>query len=353
MYKLLKHDCQRIVRYYPLLLLAVLCEGIPSFAQEHVNEIAPHGNPFAKVFFDFNTKINQGKGASAFEIQRANLGYNYQFSKEVSFTVNTDVGNPNSGDFKYTVYLKNAYVRYNSGGWNIDLGLIGTRNFKVQEDFWGYRFIEKSPQDLYKMSTSADLGVVLSRSFSDKIAADLTVRNGEGYKSLQMDNYFYYGAGLTVSPDQQTIFRLFYEAAPEQLTRSSVSAFAGHNWNKVRIGLEFVKDFREKFIDKENLSCLSTFIAFRISPSFELFARYDDLSSASHIQVYIPGVIGHDLASDQAWNVANDGGQAFTGIEYSPIKGVKTSLNFRSWKPADESKALTSSVYANFEFSFK
>jgi len=38
------------------------------------------------------------------------------------------------------------------------------------------------------------------------------------------------------------------------------------------------------------------------------------------------------------------------GLQYSPVKGVKTALNFRTWMHADSDVDPSSQIYLNFEY---
>ena len=83
-------------------------------------------------------------------------------------------------------YVKNAQITWKQNGWTLNAGLITTTQFKVQEDFWGKRYVMKSFQDEYKFGSSADLGVSVAYKFNKVVSADVIVANGEGYKKVQV-----------------------------------------------------------------------------------------------------------------------------------------------------------------------
>ena len=67
----------------------------------------------------------------------------------------------------------------------LNIGMIGTKNFKFMEKSWGRRYIEKSALDKEKWANSADLGVSLDYEVSENFTIDGQILNGEGYKKTQ------------------------------------------------------------------------------------------------------------------------------------------------------------------------
>ena len=67
-----------------------------------------------------------------FQIQRAYLGYQRQFSKAISGRLVLDVGDPAFGNFQMTAYLKNAFIQYRKNKFTARLGMIGLFQFKLQ-----------------------------------------------------------------------------------------------------------------------------------------------------------------------------------------------------------------------------
>ena len=99
-----------------------------------------------------------------------------------------------------SVLLKMPRLPGSGNGWTLNAGLITTTQFKVQEDFWGKRYVMKSFQDEYKFGSSADLGGFGSLQFNKVVSADVILANGEGYKKVQVKDGLQYGAGVTLTP---------------------------------------------------------------------------------------------------------------------------------------------------------
>ena len=126
-----------------MLLLMVLGIETIGLSQNSTDEFKPNGKPLALIFTNYHTSFSDGETMPAFEITRAYLGYEYNFSKEWYAKVIMDVGNPKAGSHEMAAYLKNAYMQYKKDKFTASFGMISTTQFKVSETIWGYRFIEK------------------------------------------------------------------------------------------------------------------------------------------------------------------------------------------------------------------
>ncbi len=303
-------------------------------------DFTPGGKPFVKIFTNYNTTFSDGKSASAFEVDRVYFGYEYAFSKNFSGKANFDIGDPGFGKLQMTAYVKYAYLQYNKNNFKVNFGLISTNQFSLQENFWGYRYLEKSYQDAYKINASADLGASIAYKFNDIISADMIIANGEGYKNLQSDSTFRTGFGITITPVKKLIARVYYDFSTKESTQSSVAAFLGYEARNFTLGVEYNKMFNAKFKENYDLGGTSFYATVKASKKLKLFARYDQLNS-------------NTLAGDtNDWNLAKDGQLFIAGIEYAPVKGVKIAPNFKGWNPNDSNQAFISTIFLNCEIKF-
>ncbi len=123
---------------------------------------------------------------SSFSLNRAYFTFAKQVNDQVAYKFQTDVGAGGPSD--YTVYVKNANLSYKSEFGKFVFGLQGMNMFKIQENTWGYRFIEKSAMDKNKYSSSADMGIGWEKSFG-AITPNIMITNGTGYKHAEDDTY--------------------------------------------------------------------------------------------------------------------------------------------------------------------
>lgn len=321
-----------------VLLVAMLCFLMMGFTQ--TENFEPGGKPFMKIFTNYHSTFSDGKSNSAFELNRMYLGYEYAFSKNFSAKANLDIGDPGVGKLHMTAYVKNAFLKYNSNNFTAHLGLISTNQFTIQENAWGYRYIEGSFQDAYKFNASADLGASLAYKFNDMLTVDAIIANGEGYKNLQTDSVFRTGFGLTFNPIKKLTARVYYDFSTNVNTQSSVAAFLGFAADWFSLGAEYNHQFNVGFNESYELSGTSIYATVKASKKFKVFGRYDQLMS---------NTITGDLND---WNISKDGQLFIAGFEYAPVKGVKLAPNFKGWNPTDTGKAFSSSFYLNCEIKF-
>lgn len=309
-----------------------------SFAQE--DAFKPSGKPSMRIFSNYHSTFSDGTTSSAFELTRVYLGYSANLSENISAGVTLDVGDPGVGKLQMTAYVKNAFVRYKTNDLSVNFGLISTTQFKVQEGFWGYRYLEKSFQDQYKFNASADLGVSIAYDLNAMFSLDAMIANGEGYKKLQSDSIFRYGVGATIKPIDGLTGRVYYDISPQDNALSSIATFLGYKADKFSIGAEYNMQNNVGFMADRTWTGTSFYSTVEAGDKIKLFARYDRLTSNT-----LEG-------SDTEWNYSKNGQSFIAGVEYAPVKGVKIAPNFKGWSPADSNEAFRSTFILNCEFKF-
>ncbi len=121
-----------------------------------------------------------------FHIDRAYFTLQNKVSDKISYKFRTDIRSGEVTDF--SVYLKNAKIDWKTDFGKFIFGLQGMNMFKVQENIWGYRFLEKSVMDKKKFASSADIGFGWEKSFG-VVAISTLITNGGGYKKAETDQY--------------------------------------------------------------------------------------------------------------------------------------------------------------------
>jgi hypothetical protein len=322
------------------LIALLLFVVITAFAQNEKESFKPSGKVFTRIFTNFHSISTNGTTTSAFELERAYLGYEFNLSENFSGKVNFDIGNPKAGDFEMSAYIKNAYLTYTNQKFSVSFGMISTTQFEVQEKIWGNRYIEKSFQDAYKIGSSADLGVRAAYNFTSWLSADVIVVNGEGYKKIQADNNYKSGLGLTLVPVKNLTARAYYDIMGKNETQTTLATFIGYDLGKASIGAEYNLQENVGYAAGKTLSGASVYAAVLPMKNFKLFGRYDYLTSSQ-------------LTGETAnWNMAKDGNLIIAGVEFQPVKGVKLSPNYRLWTPSDSSKKPSNSFYLSCDIKF-
>ena len=297
----------------------------------------PKGKAIVQVFGNFNTGFGAENDVRGFELERSYLGYEYNLGNGLSVKSVLDMGKSSDvSDNNRLAYVKNAMITWKKDNFTFNGGLISNTQFNFQEKFWGYRYIMKDFQDMYKFGHSADLGISVSYKFNDFISADAIIVNGEGYKKLQKKDGLNYGAGVTLTPVKGLSVRLYgsvNEGADDyQENTTNFAAFVGYKGDGFSVGAEYNAMKNASFADGADQYGISVFSTLKLSGKTEIFARFDD------------------LCSEDDWNIAKDEQVAVLGAQFKLGKYVKLAPNFRMSMPKAAGADNTYAGYVSFYF---
>lgn len=312
------------------------CICMTAKAQDAKTE-EPKGKAIIQVFANFHSGFGNSKDNRGFELERSYLGYEYKLNNGLSIKGVMDIGKPSSvDDYHRVAYIKNAMVSWKKGNFTLNGGLIATTQFNFQEKFWGYRYIMKSFQDAYKFGSSADLGVSANYKFTEWIAADAIIVNGEGYKKIQHFDGLNYGLGLTLTPVKGVQIRLYggWNQSGEEGKKDIVNmaAFVGYKNDRFCIGAEYNHMLNSYYNEHADQFGYSAFASVNLPKEIALYARYDDVYSKNN------------------WNNAKDESAAIIGAEFKLGKFVKLAPNFRMNIPKSNNKTIDYAAYINCYF---
>ena len=288
-------------------------------AQQSTKE-EPKGKAIIQVFSNFHTGFGQNNDDRGFELDRSYLGYQYDLGKGLQVKAVMDVGQSDDvNDYHRIAYIKNAQITWETGNWTLNGGLISTTQFNMQEKFWGYRYIMKSFQDLYKFGSSADLGISAAYKFNDWLSADAIVVNGEGYKKIQKNDGLMYGLGATLTPVKGLSMRVYYglnEGADDNKeNKQNLATFIGYKGGNFSIGAEYNLYKNDGNVKGNDMSGFSIYGTTNLSKNTSIYARYDNLSSKD------------------TWNEAKEESAWMAGVQFKIGKYVKLAPNFRMNMP--------------------
>jgi len=343
----------KIVSITFIMLMSVLLLN----AQEKQENFKPKGVAFGKVFFNYHLDLTEGSDkVNSFEIQRSYLGYKYNFSDKISAKITLDAGPVGVGS-SYTVFVKIAQLNWQiSKPIKLSIGLIGLKQFDTQEKFWGYRYIFKSFQDEFAFGSSADLGANAEIKIIKNLTANVFVLNGEGYKKKQ-DNMgrLKVGGNLVYKPINGLILKAYYDIYGGKFNRGdtlvvdttsiqTIAFFAGYKINKFRLGAEYdLQKGGEKYYHiaaDHNLRGYVIYGTYMFAKKWEVFAEYFSFKS-------------NKLEGEtDTWNYNKDANGIVGGFQYSPVKGVKASLNYRTFLYDNPKNTDENLIYLNFEYKF-
>ena len=314
------------------------CIGITTQAQD-VKVEEPRGKAIVQVFGNFHTGIGENSDDLGFELERSYLGYEYKLKDGLSVKGVMDIGKSSDvGDYQRIAYIKNAMVSWKKGNLTLNGGLISTTQFNFQEKFWGYRYIMKSFQDLYKFGNSADLGLSASYKFADWVSMDAIIVNGEGYKKIQKSCGMNYGLGATLTPVKGFQIRLYggLNDSGEEGKAGTVNmaGFVGYKCKRFTLGAEYNHMLNASHKAGNDQFGYSVFGSVNVAKSADVYARFDDLYSKND------------------WNISKDEQAAIIGAQFKLGKFVKVAPNFRMSMPKADGAENKYSAYVNCYFGF-
>jgi hypothetical protein len=332
-------------RFALLFLFSTLVNSYNCDAQQIVNEekITPYGKPIVRFFSNFHTDLSNEFNESAFEITRTFLGYKYFVNEYFSTEVKIDISNlgdalSGSGIKRYT-YFKHIALMYNKDKFTWYFGLIPTKMFKVQEKYWGHRYLYKTLPDEHEFGYSADAGTSLEYRFNSNISADMSVMNGEGFMKPQLDNTFRTGFGITVRLSEHFTTRFYYDFIAKEEIQSTFVGFLGWKDKRLTFGIEVDYMANSNYVLNQNQTGYSTYASYLLSKKFEIFGRFDKLASNK-----LEGM-------ENSWNNSNDGQAIISGIQFQPVDEIKIALNYRNWYCTDTDISNQPFLFLSFEFN--
>ena len=325
-------------------------------------------------YFEYHTgDFDEKNETHGFKLSRVYLTYKKAVSDQLSFKFQVDVGKLDnidtvdylgsvatySNDDRWTVFLKKAQLDWKlKEDMKLSMGMIGLNMLNVQEKTWGHRFVEKSALDLAKWSATADLGIGISKQFTEDLLASLLLTNGEGYKESDNDNYekislqLLYGEGRLDKNDGYN-FGVVYSTLDEDQNSDSIiteentdkvfGAFGGWAGNGLRIGFEYHTSDHDNFDSANSFtgSLSSIYLTYVINDNLSVIARSDNRDPNDDSSVHLD-----DASTD------------IIGFIWSPVKNLSICPNITKTTAWDEwdanvtSKDSVSDVALNLQFKF-
>jgi len=303
--------------------------------------IAGTGKPIGEIYADFHTRLNESSATTGFDINRAFLGYQYFLDNNFSAKVVINAGNPDdigTGTVKRRYnHLRDASLTWTNENLTIFFGLTETRIFGTQQRWWGKRYLAIDIQSRNGYGFVSDLGVVMDYKFNDVFSGDVAIMNGKGFSESQFDNNVRSSLGLTITPNQNFMFRVYgdHYRVQDQNQFTGV-AFAGYRNKYFYIGADC--SFKS-YGDNSATWAVSTLNGIYLTEKNELFFRYDYAASL--------GAKGETTRWDM-----RDGTFTIIGLQHTFTPNVRLTLNYQGTKPYFSGMENRHLMYVNAHFRF-
>lgn len=309
------------------------------------------GYMFGDYYYILDHSNSALKDQNGFWFRRIYFTYDYKLTDEWSTRFRLELNSP--GDFKtkdtIKPYVKDAYLQWKKGAHSIILGISPTPTWEYIEGFWGYRPVEKTPLDLYKMGDSRDFGIAFKGSFGANatFSYHIQVANGEGVKSEVNKQKKVMGAFLfKLWKNVSFEFYSDYAGRPSHTNSWTYQGFLGWKGERTRIGIHYAHQIQQQGPGKKDLilDIFSVFGALNASEKVSLLFRYDRIEDplplASTIS-YVPMNVGAPFH------------MAIAGLDFHPLKNVNILPNIMvvNYDETEETK-LNNDIYIKLTFFF-
>ena len=298
------------------------------------------GEIYGDLFLNTNYQI-ENKQAS-FRFNRLHFGYKYNFTEKLYFNGMLEAAKEDyipAGDYNNIVNLFEFCLGYNSTKFDAKFGLIGTEFNQMQEQLWKHRNIDKVFADKYGFAPTNDFGFLLIYKPAKFINLDISITNGEGHKSIQMDSAFRYAIGTKLILSKffiRAYTDFVYFRSFQQINFIGIAGFSG---NKIAFGTEWNQQFNSNNNNNYQRYGLSAYFSINFTEKLQLFSRYD----------FIRSNMPENFTEN--WNIINDGDLIIAGMKYNIIDKISIAPNYRAWI-ANNNSDINSFIFLDLEIKF-
>lgn len=222
-------------------------------------------------------------GMNGFWFRRIYLTYDRKLPENMDVRIRFEASSPGNftGTDRLNPFLKDVYIRYVGKDVQVLLGLQPSPTFANIEDFHGYRYIEKTPADLYLFADSRDTGIsVKGKSRDGKTGYWIMIGNDSGTRAETNRGKAIYGNlnhWLTSEVYLEAYGDFRDKPGPDDWTM--FSGFLGYKKVPVDASIHYIYQTREVSGGPDlNLDGASFYIGYQASPKVKPFFRVDVLN---------------------------------------------------------------------------
>lgn len=304
------------------------------------------GYMFGDIYFVQKHHNEEIEGQNGFWFRRIYFTYDYKFSEKFFTRFRLELNS--SGDFKtssnLTPYAKDAYLGIKLGKSKSFIGLSPTPTWEFIENFWGYRAVEKTPGDLYKIASSRDTGIAFKGEISPHFSYHFLLGNGEGTKSeVNKDKRAYLSLLFKKEP---VFFELYtdYGEGKDETDVKVYQGFFGLKREKFTFGFQYYNFDKGQGEGKERIKTdvFSTILNIKTSEKTTILFRIDRMDDPNPLigkQDYIP------------FETSTPFYLYIFGVDFSITKDIKIIPNFE-FVNYDKSSGLKVENDLYFKFTF-
>jgi len=216
------------------------------------------------------------EGQNGFWLRRIYFGYNTKLGDGWSARVRFEMNSPAFEEGTVDPYIKNAHLQKEfKSGLKLIMGIIEPPSFNMIEKFWGYRFVEKTAPDFFKMASSRDFGLALEKQEDSGLVYTVMFGNYSSNKGEDNKGKAVYGR-LGFVKDAFHLEVNGHYAGDGSKKIIYLAGFGGvkGDWGRLGAGLYFRSENPDEG-DAYDVTVLSAHGTVKMGEKSEFFARVD------------------------------------------------------------------------------
>ena len=257
-----------------VLLMGLQCIQLPAAISAYA---------FGEYYIVLKQHNETLKDQNGLWLRRVYITYESDISDKLKARARLELNSP--GNFSTSAatlipVLKDAYVSYQFTPLHkLTLGIQESLSFSNIEKFFGYRHLEKTPFDLYKVRSSRDFALCLSGALDTTKKFNYSVQYGNysGNKS-ETDKFKQIGARFFVNVTPELMIEVNGDISTISAVKKSYlyQLFAGYKGDWGRVGAGYGSEIvKENGKDVTNFGLFSVFAVAKLGKKLEAVARYD------------------------------------------------------------------------------
>lgn len=242
------------------------------------------GFMFGDYYYVAKHHVSTIDGMNGFWFRRIYFTYDQKLEAGFSTRFRLEMNSP--GDFKSSAtlnpFVKDAYLQYARGAQKALFGIVSTPTWENMENVLGYRPVEKTPVDLYRLGSARDFGVGLRGSLGaeEKASYSVLVGNGNGVRSETDKGKAFYGNLIyRFNPTVQVEGYADIMDKPGKTNWMTQAATFYILTERFHASLLYVHQKRDAEIGQAlTLDVFSAYGDVKLAPRVKVFGRFDALS---------------------------------------------------------------------------
>lgn len=243
---------------------------------------------FGDYYWMASNNNEEIEGENGFWIRRIYLTYDRDLSDSFSTRIRLEMNS--EGDFttssKLLPVVKDAYLKWKSGGHSVLAGISSTPTFALSEDVWGYRSVEQAPLDLFDFGSSRDFGIAATGKLGaeGRLRYNLMFGNGNSNKS-EVNKGKKWMLSLAYYLTSRFVIEGYVDWNDQTGNTDTYTykGFAGYQSESFNAGFVYARQTRDNFFTSEvqntdlELDIVSAFANFAISQKTTGLLRVDHI----------------------------------------------------------------------------